>query len=165
MIKIGLGVAGVVGLGVISRFAGGGSTKSLVAKIEAARSQGSVSKRFPMVEPGAAVALENDPVLEDIVERAIPFFQFDEEVGQAFAEACASAAEFSARAEEIEHKRSIPKQFRAFTSTMRVRLKELRRAVRDKAPGMLEEFDELLQEVDTFAKDSHHNMWCDAHSE
>ena len=165
MKTVGLGVgAAVVTLGLATRF-GSHSKAKTVAAIEAARSSQRRSDRFPFLESGAAFALEQDSVLDDIVERAVPFFQFDPAVGQAFAEAAAGAAEFMLRLHEIDHKRSVPAQFRAFTSVMRVRLRELRRAIRDQAPPMLEEFDELVSEVETFTKDSHHNLWCDAHAE
>lgn len=166
MKTVGLGLgATVVGVGLVTAVRGSLSKDKILAKLEKARAEDIRSSRFPFVEAGAAVALENDNVLDDIVERCIPFFQFDEEVGHAFAEAAAQAAEFCLRLHEVQHKRSIPAQFRAFTSVMRVRLRELRRAIREKAPGMLEEFDEIVQEVETYGKDSHHNMWCDAHVE
>ena len=144
MMKVaGLGVgAAVVGLGLVSKLGLVQSKEKLIAELDKARA-----------------------LLDDIVERCIPFFQFDAEVGQAFAEAAAGAAEFFLRVQEVKHKRSIPAQFRGFTSVMRVRLRELRRAVRDQAPSRLEEFDEIVAEVDTYTKDSHHNMWCDAHTE
>lgn len=166
MKTVGLGVgAAVVTLGLASRLGFSQSKERLVAQLDKARDEKQRSDRFPFLEGGAAFALENDSILDDIVERAVPFFQFDPEVGQAFAEAAAGAAEFMLRIHEVDHKRSVPAQFRAFTSVMRVRLRELRRAVRDKAPPMLEEFDELVTEVETFTKDSHHNLWCDAHAE
>ena len=161
---LGLGAA-VVGLGVVSRMGLLQSREKTLADLEKARASGKRSDRFPFLESGAAFALEQDSGLDDIVERCIPFFQFDEDVGHAFAEAAAGAAEFMLRAPEICHKRSIPARFRAFTSVMRVRLRELRRAVRDKSPSMLEEFDEIVTEVESFTKDSHHNLWCDAHAE
>lgn len=164
--SVGLGLgAAVVGVGVFAAVKGTDSKEAILQKIDKARAEKATSARFPYVESGAAVALENDNVLDDLVDRAAPFFQFDEEVGHAFAEAAAGAAEFCVRMHFVEHKRSIPAKFRAFTSVMRVRLRELRRAIRDKAPGMLEEFDEIVQEVETYGKDSHHNMWCDAHAE
>lgn len=167
MIKtVGLGVgAAVVGLGLVSKLGFGSSKEKLVQDLEKARASGQRSDRFPFLEAGAAFALEQDPLLDDIVERAIPFFQFDADVGHAFAEAAAGAAEFMMRSHEVEHKRSIPAKFRGFTSLMRVRLRELRRAIRDAEPSRLEDFDELVTEVDTFTKDSHHNLWCDAHAE
>lgn len=166
MKTVGLGLgATVVGVGLFTAVKGTMSKEKILSKLDDARKHGTKSSRFPFVESGAAVALENDSVLDDIVERAVPFFQFDEEVGRAFADTAAQAAEFCLRLHEVQHKRSVPAQFRAFTSVMRVRLRELRRAIRDKAPGLLEEFDELVQEVETYGKDSHHNMWCDAHFE
>jgi len=167
MMKVaGLGVgAAVVGLGLVSKLGLVQSKEKLIAELDKARATQRRSERFPFLEPGAAFALEHDSLLDDIVERCIPFFQFDAEVGQAFAEAAAGAAEFFLRVQEVKHKRSIPAQFRGFTSVMRVRLRELRRAVRDQAPSRLEEFDEIVAEVDTYTKDSHHNMWCDAHTE
>jgi hypothetical protein len=164
--SVGLGLgAAVVGVGVFAAVKSTDSKDSILQKIDAARSAQTASTRFPFLESGAAVALEHDHLLEDLVERAAPFFQFDEDVGHAFAEAAAGAAEFCVRMHTIEHKRCIPAKFRAFTSVMRVRLRELRRAIREKAPGMLEEFDEVTQEVETYGKDSHHNMWCEAHAE
>lgn len=164
--SVGLGLgAAVVGVGVFVAAKGSDSKEGILQKIEKARAEQTPSARFPYVESGAAVALEHDHVLDDLVDRVAPFFQFDEEVGHAFAEAAAGAAEFCVRMHLVEHKRCIPARFRAFTSIMRVRLRELRRAIRDKAPGLLEEYDEVVQEVETFGKDSHHNMWCEAHAE
>ena len=152
-------------MGLVSRMGLLQSREKILLALEKARESGTRSERFPFLESGAAFALEQDSVLDDIVERCIPFFQFDEEVGHAFAEAAAGAAEFMMRTPEVCHKRSIPARFRAFTSVMRVRLRELRRSVRDKSPSMLEEFDEIVTEMESFTKDSHHNLWCDAHSE
>lgn len=166
MIKtVGVLAAGVVGFGVVSKLQGSGNSQSLIEKVDKARANKTPSKRFPYVEPGYAVALEYDTFLDDIVERVFPYFQFDEEVAKAFAEACGGAAEFMIRKDQVKYKRSIPLLFRPFTSIMRIRLRELRRAIRDKAPGSLEEFDEIVQDVETYAKDTHHNLWCEAHKE
>jgi hypothetical protein len=166
MKTVGLGVgAAVVGLGLVSKLGVPQAKDKTVAALLKAREDGVRSERFPFLESGLAFALERDSILDDIVERCIPFFQFDAEVGQAFAEAAAGAAEFLLRVHEVKYRRSVPAQFRVFTSVMRVRLRELRRAVRDQAPSMLEEFDEIVTEVETYTKDSHHNMWCDAHTE
>jgi hypothetical protein len=165
MKTVGVLAAGVVGLGVVSKLNLSTNSKSIVHRIDTARQQNTKSDRFPYLEPGYAVALENDTFLDDIVERVLPYFQFDQDVAKAFAEACGGAAEFMIRKDEVKYKRSIPLLFRPFTSIMRIRLRELRRAVRDKAPGSLEEFDEIVQDVDTYTKDSHHNLWCEAHKE
>jgi hypothetical protein len=166
MIKtVGVLAAGVVGYGVMSKFQISGNPKSIIDQIDKARETKTVSERFPYLEPGYAVALEYDSFLDDIVERVFPYFQFDQEVAKAFAEACGGAAEFMIRKDEVKLKRSIPLLFRPFTSIMRIRLRELRRAIRDKAPGSLEEFDEIVQDVETYTKDSHHNLWCEAHKE
>jgi len=108
-------------------------------------------------------ALASDYAMEDFVTRLVPFMRFDEEIAVEFAKTAAAAAEFLQRINEIEHKRSIPLLFRGFTSVMVRRIKELRRAIRDQAPSLLEEFDEIKTEVEAYEKDSHHNMWCDAH--
>lgn len=166
MIKtVGVIAAGVVGLGVVSKIQSTSNSKSIVENIDIAREKKIKSDRFPYLESGYAVALEHDTFLDDIVERVLPYFQFDTEVATAFVEACGGAAEFMIRKDEIKYKRSIPLLFRPFTSVMRIRLRELRRAVRDKAPGSLEEFDEIVQDVETYTKDSHHNLWCEAHKE
>lgn len=157
--------AGVVGYGVVSKLQGTGNSQSIIERIDKARANKTPSERFPYVESGYAVALEYDTFLDDIVERVFPYFQFDEQVAKAFAEACGGAAEFMIRKDEVKYKRSIPLLFRPFTSIMRIRLRELRRAIRDKSPGSLEEFDEIVQDVETYAKDSHHNLWCEAHKE
>ena len=115
---------------------------------------------FLSVEENAA--LGSDYQLEDFVSRIVQYFRFDEELGIAFAKTCAGAAEFLQRQGEVK-KRSVPVLFRGFTSTMVRRIREMRRAIRSQMPSMLEEFDELKTEVETYEKDSHHNMWCDAH--
>lgn len=119
--------------------------------------------KFAFLNDAENAALSTDFGLEDFVTRIVPFMRFDEEVGIAFAKGAAAAAEFLSRKDEIEMKRSIPQLFRGFTSVMVRRIKELRRAIRDQMPSLLEEFDELKTEVETYEKDSHHNMWCDAH--
>jgi hypothetical protein len=39
------------------------------------------------------------------------------------------------------------------------RTRELRRAVREQAPAMLEEFDEIAADVQKYQKDSHDTYW------
>jgi hypothetical protein len=119
--------------------------------------------KFAFLDDAENAALATDFGLEDFVTRLVPFMRFDEEVGIAFAKEAAAAAEFLNRKGEIEKKRSIPQLFRGFTSVMVRRIKELRRAIREQMPSLLEEFDELKTEVEAYEKDSHHNMWCDAH--
>jgi hypothetical protein len=166
MKTVGLGVgAAVVGLGLVTKLGLVQSKAKTLATLDTVRKEGKRSERFPFLEAGAAFALEQDSALDEIVDRCAQFFQYDPDVGQAFAEAAAGAAEFLLQVDEIKHRRSVPAQFRAFTSVMRVRLRELRRAIREQAPARLEEFDELVTEVETYTKDSHHNMWCDAHKE
>lgn len=120
--------------------------------------------KYSYLDKELSAALENDFALDDFAERLQPYFHFDKEVCQAFVEAAAQAAEFLARQEEIQFKKSIPKRFREFTFVMKQRLRELRRVIRDESPMLLEEFDELRNEVDTYSADNHHNLWCDAHA-
>ena len=121
------------------------------------------SKLYPELEKQSAYALEQNEALNEIVQQLKQYFHFDFEVGQEFVRVAADLAEFMARREEIEKKRSIPKQFRAFTSTLMQRVRELRRAIREKSPMLLEEFDEAAAELTTFQSEQHHNLWCDAH--
>ena len=155
---VGLGVGALAAMWMVRSFYGG---SSLTAKdlLEKASSNGEVNKRWPFLEAGLAVALEQDLVLEDLVERMTPFFRFDEEVGRAFVETAAGAAEYQLRLDEVKHKRSIAKVFGSFTTTLVSRTRELRRALRDQAPAMLEEFDEVAADVQKFAKDSHDTFW------
>lgn len=162
---VGVLTAGIIGVGVMSKVQKNSKSENILKRIDDAREKKLKSERFPFLEIGLSIALETEITLDDLADRIIPYMQFDEEVAKAFIETCGQAAEFLLRKDQIQHKRSIPSLFRPFTSIMRIRLRELRRAVRDKAPGMLEEFDEMVQDVETFAKDSHHNMWCEAHKE
>ena len=159
---VGLGVGALAVMWTLrSYYKGSATPKELIAK---AASSGELSKRWPFLEAGLGVALEQDLVLEDLVERMTPFFRFDEEVGRAFVETAAGAAEYQLRLDEVVHKRSIAKSFGAFTTTLVSRTRELRRALRDKAPAMLEEFDEVAADVQKFAKDSHDNFWKEGFS-
>ncbi len=152
---IGAGALAVM-YGIRCFFARGSSAKEL---IQTASETNKVNQRWAYLEPGLAVALEQDQTLEDIVDRLTPFFRFDEEVGQAFVETAAGAAEFQLRLDEIKHKRSIAKTFGSFTTTLVSRTRELRRAVREQAPAMLEEFDEIAADVQKYQKDSHDTYW------
>ena len=120
-------------------------------------------KKYIYLSSEESQFLENDETLDEMIERLLPFFRFDEELCIEIARAAAGAAEFLSRCSEIEHKRSIPKRFREFTSLMSSRSREFRREIRNKMPSLLEEYDELKTDIETFEKDSHHNMWCDAH--
>jgi hypothetical protein len=120
--------------------------------------------KFSFLNDEENKVLATDYTMEDFVTRIVQFMRFDEEIAIEFAKTAAGAAEFLQRINEIKHKRSIPSLFRGFTSVMVRRIKELRRAIRDQMPSLLEEFDELKTEVEAYEKDSHHNMWCDAHS-
>lgn len=154
---VGLGVGLLAAMWTIRSYLKSGvSTKELVQN-----SHGEHHKRWRFLESGLGVALEQDLVLEDLVERMTPFFRFDEEVGQAFVETAAGAAEFQLRLDEIKHKRSIAKSFGAFTTTLVSRTRELRRALRESAPSMLEEFDEVAADVQKYARESHDNFWKD----
>jgi hypothetical protein len=137
---------------------GAASTKELIHNSAGAHA------RWSYLDSGLGLALEQDAVLEDLVERLTPFFRFDEEVGQAFVETAAGAAEYQLRLDEVKHKRSIAKSFGAFTTTMVSRTRELRRAVREQAPAMLEEFDEIAADVQKYARESHDNFWKDGFS-
>jgi hypothetical protein len=138
-----------------------GGSKAAKSLIEEASANQQIHQRWPFLEPGLGVALEQDLVLEDIVERMTKFFSFDEEVGRSFVETAAGAAEFQLRLDEIKYKRSIAKTFGSFTSVLVSRTRELRRAVREKAPAMLEEFDEVASDVQKYHKESHDNFWKD----
>ena len=127
-------------------------------------SSGGSHARWAFLDSGLGLALEQDAVLEDLVERLTPFFRFDEEVGQAFVETAAGAAEYQLRLDEVKHKRSIAKSFGAFTTTMVSRTRELRRSVREQAPAMLEEFDEVAADVQKYARESHDNFWKEGFS-
>jgi len=120
--------------------------------------------KFSFLNDEENSSLATDYTMEDFVTRLVPFMRFDEDVAIEFCKTAAAAAEFLQRQSEIQHKRSIPLLFRGFTSVMVRRVKELRRAIREQMPSLLEEFDELKTEVEAFEKDSHHNMWCDAHA-
>lgn len=142
----------------------GAQGKSWDLRVRDAMKDSSKLQFGTVVDAGFAVALENDVVLSDFVDRAMEYRAYDEDVFLAFAEAAGGAAEFLQRLDEIQYKRTIPARFRAFTSVMNIRLRELRRAVRDQNPSRLEEFDELVTEVKTYSADTHHNLWCDAHN-
>ncbi len=152
MKTIGAGLAvGLVGLGISMA-----SRKKLVQTIQK-------SHLYPELESGCAVALESNEVLSDIVQQLKPYFHFDFAVSEEFVQTSAHLSEFLSRLDEVKCKRSIPKMFRGFTSVMIQRLRELRRAIRDTSPALLEEFDEIAAEVTTYQDDQHHNIWCDSH--
>jgi hypothetical protein len=44
------------------------------------------------------------------------------------------------------------------------RTRELRRSVREQAPAMLEEFDEVAADVQKYARESHDNFWKEGFS-
>jgi len=139
----------------------GGSAKAVKSMIDEAAENHEIHQRWPYLEPGLGIALEQDLVLEDIVERMTKFFRFDEEVGQSFVETAAGAAEFQLRLDEVKYRRSIAKSFGSFTSLLVSRTRELRRALRDQSPAMLEEFDEVAADVQKYHKESHDNFWKD----
>lgn len=153
MMQAGLLGAGLGVAGLASTFFGQKKTIDTLKK----------SDKYPFLDPVSASALEDNPILDDFVDRLLPYFHYDREICHAYAEAAAGAAEFLLRKDEIQHKRSIPLQFRAFTHVMRTRLRELRRIIREETPSILEEFDEIRNELDAFHADNHHNLWCEAH--
>lgn len=118
--------------------------------------------RFPSLSDTEAVALESEATLSDAMEKMIQYSKFDSDLVEEIQRVAAGAAEFLLMAPDQEKKKSIPPAFRAFTVTLMRRVKELRRIIRDTAPSLLEEFDEIRTELDEFATSSHHNMWCDA---
>lgn len=158
--NIGLGIGALaVMFGIKSFFKG--KTVTPRQLIESAAKNQTKNLRWPFLEPGLAVALEQDSTLEELVDRLTPFFQFDEEVGRAIVETAAGAAEFQLRIDEVKHKRSIAKTFGSFTTTLVSRTRELRRAVRDQASTRLEDFDEVAADIQKYQKDSHDNFWKD----
>lgn len=163
---LGLGVSGAfIGfglLGVMKQYIP--SSETARATVKAKISSGKLDNRvYPFLDAGSEIALRSDSELHDIVERLAMYGGFGPAAWEAFVGAAAGAAEFLARKDEIEHRRSIPLLFRGFTQTMLVRLRELRRGIRDAQPAVLQDFDDIVAEVQTFQADMHHNLWCEAH--
>jgi hypothetical protein len=158
---LGLGAGALAAMWAIKSYFINSSSKSAKTLLDEASANQQIHLRWPFLEPGLGIALEQDLVLEDIVERMTKFFVYDEELGRSFVETAAGAAEFQLRLDEIKYKRSIAKSFGAFTSLLVSRTRELRRALRDQAPSMLEEFDEVAADVQKFHKESHDNFWKD----
>lgn len=164
---VGLAVgAGILGLGMsgnlskfIPKLVGG---KTVAEKIK--ENLVDLNQKYLFLEPAAELALNNDFQLEDFVDRLYLFSKYDEEVWEEFVRAAASTAEFLLRKQEVEKQRAIPLLFKKYSQVMIVRLRQLRRAIRDSQPSELEEFDEIVTEINTFQSDTHHNLWCDAHS-
>lgn len=160
---VGLAVgAGVLGLGwggAFNRFIP--KQQAMHEKIQAAASK-LEKQQYPFLDPGSEVALQSDYTLSDIVDRLQYYAKFDEEVYEEIVKTAAACAEFLARRGEVQHKRSIPLQFRGFSTMLVQRIREMRRAIRDQEPQVLQEFDEVAAEVTAFQADMHHNLWCDA---
>lgn len=149
---IGLGVgAGIIGLGLTGLMKR--SKPSLDAKLD--------RRRFAFLDEAEEVALHADATLEDICERLQVYAKYDEEVYEEFVRTAAACAEFLIRKDEVR-KRSVPLMFRGFSTTLIHRVRELRRAIRDQDPHLLQEFDEIAAEVTSFQTDQHHNLWCEA---
>ena len=164
---IGLGVSAVgLGLGMtgaFNRFLPKPTTTTMGETISTAAKKLD-KQQYPFLDPGAEVALLSDYTLSDIVDRLQYFAKFDEEVYEELVKVAAQCAEFLARRSEVERKRSIPLQFRGFSTMLIQRTRELRRAIRDKEPQVLQEFDEVAAEITAFQNDTHHNLWCDANA-
>ena len=159
--------AGVLGLGMT------GTLGKFIPKLTAGKSVADKIKenlvdekdqKYLFLDAASELALSNDFQLEDFVDRLYLFSKYDEEVWEEFVRAAASTAEFLLRKQEIEKQRAIPLLFKKYSQVMIVRLRQLRRAIRDSQPSELEEFDEIVTEINTFQSDTHHNLWCDAHS-
>ena len=167
MKTVGLGLsAGIFGLGmtgVLGKMMPSKTTKlTLMEKIE----QGKLDspQKFPFLDAGSELALISDFFLDYICERLMQFAQFDQEIYEAFVEEAAKCAEFLLRKKEVVHKRAVPLLFRGYTQTMLIRLRELRRAIRDSQPSQLEDFDDIVAELKSFQSDQHHNLWGDSQS-
>lgn len=161
-----LGVSGAcigIGLlGVMKKYIPSSETARATVKAQIARGE-LADRRYPFLDAGSEIALRADAELHDLVDRLAMYGGFGPDAWEAFVGAAAGAAEFLARKDEIEHRRSIPLLFRGFTQTMLVRLRELRRGIRDAQPAVLQDFDDIVAEVHTFQSDMHHNLWCEAH--
>jgi uncharacterized membrane protein YgaE (UPF0421/DUF939 family) len=166
---IGLAVgAGVLGLGMtgtLNRFMPKVkfATKSVAEKLKENVVDADFEQKYVFLDAAAELALNNENQLDDFVERLYLYSKYDEEIWEEFVRAAASTAEFLLRKDEIEKQRSIPLLFKKYSQVMFVRLRELRRIIRDTQPTELEEFDEIVTELTTFQSDMHHNLWCDAH--
>lgn len=144
----------------------GGSTKSGLKTVEEAREGNLKNLRFPTLDPGTAAALENDFVLGDIAERLQQFGKYDEDVFQAFLEAIGACAEFMLQCQEDElgskFKRGRLQLLHEHIASMQTQLRFLRRQIFQQNPGALEDFDSIAkEELGKFAKDEHHNFWCE----
>jgi hypothetical protein len=162
----GLGIgAGLLGLGLtgnLSRFLP--SSKKTVADQVKEGAPEMNDQRWHFLEPAAELALKNDHQLEDFVDRLYAYSKYDEDLWEEFVRGAASTAEFLLRKQEIEFQRGIPLLFKKHSQTMFTRLREIRRVIRDTQPSELEEFDEIVAELGIFQSDTHHNLWCEAHS-
>ena len=168
-----VGIASVVGVGAMGAYYGLGKlgffssaqqqARKILKEMAEAEENQVRSVRYPNLSPASALALEQDDTLSDLVDRLGEYFNYNEDIGQEFTEVAADAAEFLIRQHEV-NKKSLPMIFGGFTRHMVMLCRKLRESVRDQAPGKLEEYDELVDEVLQYKKDNHHNMWCDAHS-
>ena len=170
---IGLGIgAGLLGLGLtgnLNRFLpqmlkGGAKTVAEQVKEGVIDETLTTTKRWLFLDPAAELALHNDSQLEDFVDRLYLFSRYDEDLWEEFVRAAAATAEFLLRKSEIEHARGIPLLFKKHSQIMFTRLREIRRVIRDHTPSDLQEFDDVVAEIQTFQSDTHHNLWCEAHS-
>ena len=141
-----------------------GANNPVLAKMARAEEEGLRSVRYPSLSPAAAVALEEDDTLSDLVDRLQQYFKFDEELGLQIIETAAQAAEYLLRLHEVVRKKSIPATFGAFTRQLVMLCRRLRNSIREQQAQLLEEYDELLDEVVSYKNDMHHNLWCDAAS-
>ena len=146
-----------------------GATKTGLKSVEEARVKKTKSLRFPTLDPGTAAALENDFVLGDIAERLQQFSKYDEDVFQAFLESAGACSEFLLQCQEEEleakFKRGRLQLLHEHVGAMQTQLRFLRRQIFQQNPGALEDFDSIAkEELGKYAKDEHHNFWCESYA-
>ena len=149
----------------VSKYVFGSQLHGLRA-VEQARELSKVSVRYPQLEPGAAVALEGDTILGDIADRLQPFASYDTEIFDAFLQGIAALAEFQLECSENSaprYKKGRLQLFHEHVTSIQTQLRFLRRQIFAANPGALEDFDAIAkEELGKYAKDEHHNLWCES---
>ena len=168
----GVGVAAMGGMYVLQKmgYLSGSSSSDkspgevLMEKMIKAEEDQQRNPNYPFLSPSEAVALDTDDTLSDFVSRITQYSKINEELVHHFGRVAAEAAEYLVRIDEVQRKKSIPVVFGAYTRSLVMTCRNMRKSIREESPSMLEEFDEFVEEVIQYKNDNHHNMWCDAHS-
>lgn len=154
-----LGVSSLYAANRFGLFGKSGANNPVLLKMEEATEK---SSRYPSLSPAAAVALENDDTLSDLIDRLAQYFKYDDTLGEEITEVAAQAAEYQLRLHEVKYPKSIPRVFGAFSRKLVMLCRFLRNKIRQQHPQSLEEYDELMEEVVAYKNDMHHNLWCEA---